>query len=227
MIVIQRLLVLSLLLGGLTSTTLAQSVFRASPIDQCQDERLDALEKSDLRIEAKLEAILAKLEVKTCKVVELQADGGCADGQCDKPEKLPAPVAVSARYTTSELQSLIRAKRPGGWRGPVYADVSPRSMAKQHLVGSEHGFTWDQVSGLTQEQALILHDLAPSHGNQIFPTRSGTASASVRPVVTRSVTTTTTQSVQASSGCANGQCARQQSSVQYRRGLFGFGLLGR
>lgn len=79
--------------------------------------------------------------------------------------------ARSARYTTSELRSMIQSKRPGGWTGPVYADVSPRSAAKQHLVGREHGFSWDQVSGLTQEEALILHDLAPRHGNQIFPTR--------------------------------------------------------
>lgn len=84
-------------------------------------------------------------------------------------QRLPS---VSARYSTAELRSIIHAKRPGGWTGPVYADVSPRSQAKQHLVGPEHGFSWDQVSGLTQDEALILHDLAPRHGNQIFPTRS-------------------------------------------------------
>lgn len=84
-------------------------------------------------------------------------------------QRLPS---VSARYSTAELRSIIHAKRPGGWNGPVYADVSPRSQAKQHLVGPEHGFSWDQVSGLTQDEALILHDLAPRHGNQIFPTRS-------------------------------------------------------
>lgn len=78
-------------------------------------------------------------------------------------------VVQSTRYTTEQLRSKIRSLRPGGWRGPVYADVSPRSMAKQHLVGPEHGFSWDQVSGLSQEEALILHDLAPRHGNQIFP----------------------------------------------------------
>ncbi len=69
---------------------------------------------------------------------------------------------------------MIQQARPGGWRGPVYADVAPRSMAKQHLVGPEHGFSWDQVNGLSQDEALILHDLAPRHGNQIFPTRQRT-----------------------------------------------------
>lgn len=77
----------------------------------------------------------------------------------------------SARYTTDELRAKIHAMRPGGWNGPVYADVSPRSAAKQHLVGPEHGFSWEQVNGLTQEEALILHDLAPRHGNKIFPSR--------------------------------------------------------
>lgn len=75
----------------------------------------------------------------------------------------------SNRYSTEELRSLIQSMRPGGWRGPVYADVQPRSQAKQHLTGPEHGFSWDQVNGLTQDEALILHDLAPRHGNKIFP----------------------------------------------------------
>lgn len=76
----------------------------------------------------------------------------------------------SSRYTTEELRALIQQARPGGWRGPVYADVAP-SYAKQHLVEPKHGFTREQVAGLTTSEALILHDLAPTHGNQIFPTR--------------------------------------------------------
>ena len=103
-----------------------------------------------------------------------------------------AKTPISSRLSTSEIKSLIAAKRPSGWRGPVYADVSPRASAKQHLVGSEHGFSWEQVSGLSQDEALILHDLAPRHGNQIFPYRSGQ-----QPVKT------------ASSGCPNGGCPNQ------------------
>lgn len=77
----------------------------------------------------------------------------------------------SSRYTTTELRGMIHQARPGGWAGPIYADVSPRSMVWQHLVGPEHGFSSSQVNGLSQDEALILHDLAPRHGNQIFPQR--------------------------------------------------------
>ena len=117
-------------------------------------------------------------------------------------------IVQSGRYSTSELQSLIASMRPGGWRGPVYADVQPRSQAKQHLVGPEHGFSRDQVSGLSQDEALILHDLAPRHGNKIFPYRSG--SAPQRSVVER---------VAMASGCPNGDCSR---SVQRRRSSWFF-----
>jgi hypothetical protein len=75
-----------------------------------------------------------------------------------------------AMYSTAELRVLIQQARPGGWQGPVYADVAP-SYVKQHLVEPKHGFRREQVNGLTTEEALILHDLAPTHGNQIFPTR--------------------------------------------------------
>ena len=110
---------------------------------------------------------------------------------------------VRGRYSTDELRQLIQIKRPSGWRGPVYADVSPRASAKQHLVGSEHGFSWEQVSGLSQNEALILHDLAPSHGNQIFPYRSGSQPA---------------KTVMAN-GCPNGGCPNQSrlTSRWFRR----------
>jgi hypothetical protein len=113
-------------------------------------------------------------------------------GRSTSEGKAQSQEFVSGRYSTDELRQLIQIKRPAGWRGPVYADVSPRSQAKQHLVGSEHGFSWEQVSGLSQDEALILHDLAPKHGNQIFPYRSGQ-----QPVKT------------ASSGCPNGGCPNQ------------------
>lgn len=82
----------------------------------------------------------------------------------------PSKASKSSRYSTDELRAMIRAIRPGGWQGPVYADVA-RHYAKQHLVSDIHGFSWEQVSGLTSDEALILHDLAPNHGNQIYPTR--------------------------------------------------------
>lgn len=89
-------------------------------------------------------------------------------GMTSKAAQTARKIVQSARYTTEQLRARIRSLRPGGWRGPVYADVAS-SYAKQHLCGPEHGFTWEQVAGLTQEEALILHDLAPRHGNQIFP----------------------------------------------------------
>lgn len=89
-------------------------------------------------------------------------------GTTSKAAQTARKIVQSARYTTEQLRARIRLLRPGGWRGPVYADVAS-SYAKQHLCGPEHGFTWEQVAGLTQEEALILHDLAPRHGNQIFP----------------------------------------------------------
>ena len=119
--------------------------------------------------------------------------------------------ATSGRYTTDELRQIIQAKRPGGWSVPVYADVSPRSQAKQHLVGSEHGFSWDQVAGLSQDEALILHDLAPQHGNQIFPYRTGQA------IVTRSPTKIRSEpAFMGSGGCPNGQCAKQSKPITSR-----------
>jgi hypothetical protein len=126
----------------------------------------------------------------------------------------PSPVVASGRYSTEELRSLIQQHRPGGWRGPVYADVSPRSSAKRHLQDPKHGFTYEQVAGLTQEEALILHDLAPTHGNKIFPMRSGTQPARREP--TYSVARPVINRIE--SGCANGQCAR---GAKARTGLFG------
>lgn len=98
---------------------------------------------------------------------------------------ITAPVKViqavqSARYSSQELQSMIRQRNPGRWR-LMYADVAPRSQAKQHLV-TTHGFTWEQVSSLSPEEALILHDQA--HGGKIKPSRT------------------------MQSGCANGECYR-------------------
>lgn len=130
----------------------------------------------------------------------------------------PATATVSSRYTTDELRALIRQHRPGGWRGPVYADMAPRSAAKQHLQDPRHGFTYDQVVGLSQEEALILHDLAPTHGNKIFPTRSGVQPA--RREQTYSVARSVVNRLE--TGCANGDCARgdRARGDRARAGLF-------
>lgn len=113
------------------------------------------------------------------------------------------PAVQSSRYSTEELRSQIYFLRPNGWNGPIYADVQPRSSAKLHLTGNEHGFSWDQVNGLTQEEALILHDLAPKHGNKIFPVRPATAPLSPQ------------KKEMVELGCPNGQC--DKSRATYKR----------
>ena len=122
-------------------------------------------------------------------------------------------------YRTCNLEQIARWG-PGGWTGPVYADVAPRSMAKQHLVGPEHGFQSWQVSGLTQNEALILHDLAPRHGNKIFPvrSRSSVVVASSQPAPQPLPISPPIKSMPANVGCANGQCARQSAPVVNRSG---------
>ncbi len=157
--------------------------------------------------------------------------------------------STSSRYSTSELRAIIQQKRPGGWRGAVHADVSPRSRAKQHLTG-EHGFTSDQVSGLSQDGALILHDLA--HGGQVSSYRSGSASRSVQAVsqvqyssqpsysqpsysqpayqpqpvhsqpVYQPQPAYSQQPAMRQGGCPNGRCPLQGVSSGVVRGFFGF-----
>lgn len=72
--------------------------------------------------------------------------------------------ATYARYTTEELRRLIQD-------APEVPYVGVRGMTVyQHLVDPEHGFTWDQVRGLSSADAYRLHSLAPNHANLVFPT---------------------------------------------------------
>lgn len=219
-----------------TAPAYGQRIFRASAIDQEQNNRLDALE-------ARIAAVESAPVVRESKPVRQQvavATPVRVESPVIQPPVVvrPAPARAmvsSGRYSTAELRAMIHAKRPGGWRGPQYADVSPRSAAKQHLVGPEHGFSWDQVAGLTQEEALILHDLAPRHGNQIFP--SGRRNVQAQPVPQVRVASYAPpmpmpQPMQqmpanpwpADSGCANGQCPisspTSQSVAPVRGGFF-------
>lgn len=149
-------------------------------------------------------------------------------------EAAPKPAAVSrtaarpapARYTIGELRRAIHRVAPNGWQGPQYADVSPRSAVWSHLTG-EHGFTSQQVSGLTQGEALVLHDLA--HAGKASPTRTRSAGVDrshdtgLSLGVARGGTPRRSPAVpviQSAAGCANGQCPIS-SPVRQRRGLFG------
>lgn len=151
-----------------------------------------------------------------------------------QPATVQRSVAVqSGRYTTSELRSLIQQYR----NHRIYADVQPRSYAYKHLV-QDHGFTSDQVNGLTLDEAYRLHSLA--HGGIVKSYRSGQSvamvqssveSAIVYPAVTYSQPVyQQSQPVQrpqpvrtviqaAANGCPNGKCPTQRSNQSWS--LFG------
>jgi len=204
----------------LCSFSFSQEIFHATPLDTKQNTRLDKLE---FQLERLLNQIEDAQDCNEQRLVALEADDRVvanvqpAQVIAIKPAAVAnaLPTLVSARYTTAELRSQIQQARPGGWRGPVYADVSPRSAAKRHLVGSDHGFSAEQINGLTEGEALVLHDLAPGHGNQIFPYRSRATTMPAVAVAQPAIATpmrTVARTVQRSSGCANGQCAKSQSS---------------
>lgn len=131
--------------------------------------------------------------------------------------------SASSRYSMSELRSLIQQYR----NHRIYADVQPRSYAYRHLV-SDHGFTSDQVNGLSLDEAYRLHSLA--HGGILHATRSGASVAMVQssvqsePVysypVTQQVvnvqpmrTPVRTVIQAAANGCPNGRCPTQRSNA--------------
>jgi hypothetical protein len=128
----------------------------------------------------------------------------------------------SSRYSMSELRALIQQHR----NHRIYDDVQPRSDAYRHLT-QDHGFSSDQVNGLTLDEAYRLHGLA--HGGIVRATRSSESVAMVQasvqsaPVYSYPVTqqivnvqpvrTPVRTVVQAAaSGCANGQCPTQRST---------------
>jgi len=192
----------------------AEDIFRATPIDAEQDSRLDKIE---FQLERLVDQIADAQDCNEQRIAGLEADAKAAMANpvqvvALKPIAKAKPTLVSARYSTAELRSQIQQARPNGWQGPVFADVSPRSAAKRHLIGGEHGFSAEQINGLSQEETLILHDLAPGHGSKIYPMRS--RSTVVAAVVARAAIVapqrTVERTVQRSSGCANGQCAKSQ-----------------
>ena len=205
-------LIIAGLLFAFSPAQAQDRIFRASRIDLEQDRRLDT-------IEVRLTAIEQASTVKTVEYRQETVTKAVVAAPT-KPAPVPAvqQASKSSRHTTEELRQLIALKRPGGWQGAQYATVSPLSAAKQHLVGKEHGFTWDQVSGLSQGEALVLHDLAPGHGSQISPYRQEMTLASLPAKSPAPVRVAAAAIVQrAGSGCANGQCARQSQQQQSKQ----------
>lgn len=172
-----------------------------------------------------LESSLSALAARPATPEDSGPDAGTKSGEADRTtasvagpvtsvRSSPVP-AGGLRYSTAELRSLIQRFRPNGWDGPIHADVSPRSAVWDHLVGAEHGFTRSQVSGLSQSEAMILHDLAPGHGGQITPFRGGSQPLS-RVADASGCPDGQCPLQPVSSGCAGGQCPLQSSSGQTR-----------
>lgn len=137
--------------------------------------------------------------------------------------------ASSAGYyaqSSSSLKARIRQARPSLSTRAQYAIVSP-GYAKAHL--REHGYSSQELAGLTTTEAVILHDL--THGGVIRPGQnypqpvrtqtSMPAVTTVQRTYNRPLSSgTVSRSYSAGSACANGQCPT--TAAPQRRGLFGF-----
>lgn len=82
--------------------------------------------------------------------------------------------------STSELSREIRSK----WTNQVYGYMArgQENMVWNHLASSEHGYSSSQVNGLSQADAMMLHNLAHNRSLKISPYTSG-ASFSYSPSV--------------------------------------------
>jgi hypothetical protein len=159
-----------------------------------------------------------------------------------KPEVIPAPKsnplppqrvvtttkATSSRYTTSELKAIAAS-----YRGPMEAGVSPKSWAWEHLK-NDHGFSADQVAGLSLQEALVIHSMA--HGGRVKPYRSTRSQVTYTTTAPLSLPDPVTIApppapavaqrktyAQPQGGCPNGRCptSRSQPTYQPRFRLFG------
>ena len=210
----------ALAMGGVTQVPVSNPVNAPEPVVQVKAEAIpapipagcqcgdpcdcDGLTEADVRRIVREE--LAKQQPKVADV----APPVVVPPAKPVAKPSPAPVVSGNRRSASELRAIIQQRRPGGWSGAVYADVQPRALAKSHLQ-SDHGFAPEQLVGLSQNELLILHDLA--HGRQVTPYRAvAVSSVRVQPPV---VDFGWQQPVQ--SGCANGRCATPQSAPSTRR----------
>lgn len=210
---------LVLLICLVVSPAYAQRVFRASvKIDDVQNERLDAVEakvdslNETVKVLAQTVNTLAEVQRQRIEVskMELQAEDAKPQPQATTVSHTPIPVHTQEIAPTpkaaTNLAAIAWQAYPDGVYRVRYADVQPRSQVWNHLIS--HGFSRDEVSGLSQFEALAIHDLA--HGGK------------VRPGQRTSTPVTQVQYANYGVGCANGQCARQGVSYSYSRPrLFG------
>lgn len=128
-----------------------------------------------------------------------------------KPVQRPVQRPVSQSYGNSQLSASIHAYRPGGWQGAVYRGVNEQRMSVYTHLTRDHGFSQQQVSGLSHDEALILHDNQHGPINQrISPARQASLVA---------LPSGSQQQV----GCALGGCA-VQSTVNYSNNSNGWYL---
>jgi hypothetical protein len=131
-------------------------------------------------------------------------------------QSLTVARSTSSRLkTTGELAASIQASQTNR----VYARMGGRQTdVYLHLV-RDHGYTSAQVNGLTINDALMLHNLA--HGPAISAYTQATLAATYAPAALQPKPVAAI--VQASTGCANGRCARRATATQpVRYGLFGW-----
>lgn len=199
-------MILLLLACLVVTPTYAQRVFRASiKIDDVQNERLDAVESKvdslneTVKVLAQTVNTLAEMQKQK---VELQREVKPKLASYAPPQKVaPAPTPRAA----TNLAVLAWQAYPDGVYRVRYADVQPRSQVWNHLI--QHGFSREEVQGLSQFEALAIHDLA--HGGKVHPGQSYSAPAPARQPVAQA------HYANFDIGCANGQCARQ--GVSYSR----------
>lgn len=221
----RSLLVLLALL--VASPAYAQRVFRASiKIDDVQNERLDEVEaKVDnltTSVAALTQAVTTLVEVQKTKsqsvVAAPQAQVASVKAEPKPLRKATTTVTVTPPFqersvsASNRLQIAAWQAYPDGVYRVRYADVSPRSQVWNHLI--QHGFSQAEVQGLSQFEALAIHDLA--HGGKVHPGQASVQVAVNSPAPIRQQAT-----ANYNVGCANGQCARQGSTSYSRPRLFG------
>lgn len=240
--------------------SLGQEIFHATPLDETQNLRLDKLEE---QVDGLVDKVLSRLDALEEKQATIQPvpdpepNKPMAAKSYGSTGKAVAAMAVQPAYgsvaptksygssgsavaqvqqatgpqwkSTAQLQADIAAN----WTNHVYA-VMGRGSVYAHLTG-EHGYSPQQVNGLSVRDADMLHNLA--HGPKISPYTTGTAAAVMQPYAGqvmqsriidgpfRHVEQVQSQPLmQQQSGCPDGQCPHTQGarrSVQ-RSGLFRF-----
>lgn len=210
------------------SPTYAQRVFRASvKIDDVQNERLDAVEakvdslNETVKVLAQTVNTLAEVQKQRIEVskAELQVQVAAKP----QPQAKVVSYAAAPSHTqeiaptpkaASNLAAIAWQAYPDGVYRVRYADVQPRSQVWNHLI--QHGFSRTEVEGLSQFEALAIHDLA--HGGKVRPGQ-GMQQPMVAPQPAKQPVV---QYANYDAGCANGQCTRQGVSYSYSRPrLFG------